>query len=172
MKWMLGIISLLAGLLLLIVVIGALLPKKHVATRESRYHQPPDVIWKAITDIDAMPSWRASLKSVKHLPDVNGLPAWIETLDNGVIPLETTASEPPAKLVVRIADPKLPFGGTWTYEIRATPEGSALRITENGEVYNPVFRFVSRFFLGYTATIDGYLNSLARKFGEPPQLGD
>jgi uncharacterized protein YndB with AHSA1/START domain len=172
MKWILGIVALLAGLLLLIVVIGALLPKKHLATREGRYHQPPDAIWKAITDIDSMPSWRAGLKSVKRLPDVNGLPAWVETMDSGVIPLETTAAEPPAKLVVRIADPKLPFGGTWTYEIRATPEGSALRITENGEVYNPVFRFVSRFFLGYTATIDGYLNSLAKKFGEPPWIGD
>jgi uncharacterized protein YndB with AHSA1/START domain len=172
MKWILGIVALLAGLLLLIVVIGALLPKKHLATREGRYHQPPDAIWKAITDIDGMPSWRAGLKSVRRLPDVNGLPAWVETMDSGVIPLETTAAEPPAKLVVRIADPKLPFGGTWTYEIRATPEGSALRITENGEVYNPVFRFVSRFFLGYTATIDGYLNSLAKKFGEPPWIGD
>ena len=172
MKWFLGIVALLASLLLLIVVIGALLPKKHTATREGRYHEPPDAVWKAITDIDGMPSWRAGLKSVKRLPDANGLPAWAETLDNGVIPLETTASEPPSKLVVRIADPKLPFGGTWTYEIRATPEGSALRITENGEVYNPVFRFVSRFFLGYNATIDGYLSLLAKKFGEPPRIGD
>jgi uncharacterized protein YndB with AHSA1/START domain len=172
MKWFLGIVVLLAGVLLLIVLIGALLPKEHVATREGRYHQPPDAIWKAITDIDAMPSWRVGLKSVKRLPDVNGLPAWVETLNNGVIPLEATASEPPGKLVVRIADPKLPFGGTWTYEIHATPEGSTLRITENGEVYNTVFRFVLRFFLGYTATIDGYLTSLAKKFGEPPRIGD
>lgn len=172
MKWFLGIIAVLAGMLILVIVIGALLPKHHVASREGRYRQPPDVIWKTITDVDAMPAWRAGLKNVKRLSDRNGLPAWVETLNSGVIPLETTASEPRSKLVVRIADPKLPFGGTWTYQIRATPEGSALRITENGEVYNPVFRFVSRFLLGYTATIDGYLNSLAKKFGEPPQIGD
>lgn len=172
MKWFLGVIAVLAGLLMLAIVIGALLPKKHVATREGHYHQPPDAVWKAITDIDAMPGWRAGLKSVKRLPHHNGLPAWVETTSGGVIPLEATESQPPVRFVVRIADPKLPFGGTWTYQIRATPEGSALRITENGEVYNPVFRFVSRFFLGYTATINGYLNSLAKKFGEPPQLGD
>jgi hypothetical protein len=172
MKWFLGIVALLAGVLILVVVIGALLPKKHVGTREGRYRQPPEVVWKAITDIDAMPAWRAGLKSVKRLPDRNGLPAWVETLNSGIIPLEATASEPRTKLVVRIADPKLPFGGTWTYEIRATPDGSALRITEDGEIYNPIFRFVSRFFLGYTATIDTYLNSLAKKFGEPPQIGE
>jgi hypothetical protein len=172
MKWFLGIVALFAGLLILVVVIGALLPKEHVASREGRYHQSPDVIWKTITDIAAMPNWRAGLKSVKHLPDRNGLPVWVETMKSGTIPLETTASEPPVRLVVRIADPKLPFGGTWTYEIRATPEGSALRITENGKVYNPVFRFVSRFVLGYNSTIKGYLSSLSKKFGEPPQIGD
>jgi len=172
MKWFLGIVTVLAGLLIVVVVIGALLPKKHVATREARYHQPPDAIWKTITDIDAMPAWRAGLKSVQRLPDRNGLPAWVETMDSGVIPMETTVWEAPTKLVVRIADPKLPFGGTWTYEIRPTPEGSALRITENGEVYNPIFRFVSRFILAYNSTIDGYLTSLSKKFGEPPQIGN
>jgi hypothetical protein len=81
-------------------------------------------------------------------------------------------SQPPAKLVVRIADPKLPFGGTWTYEITPIAAGSSLRIREDGEVYNPIFRFVSRFVLGQSATIDAYLKSLAKKFGEPPQVGN
>jgi hypothetical protein len=170
MRIILWIFIVLAGLLMAALLIGWLLPEKHVATREGRYRQSPEAIWKAITDIDAMPSWRAGLKSVKRLPDHNGMSAWVETLDSGTIPLETTLSEPLQKLVVRIADPKLPFGGTWTYEVRAIPEGSALRITENGEVYNPFFRFVSRFILGYKNTIDGYLKSLARKFGEPPQI--
>jgi hypothetical protein len=74
-------------------------------------------------------------------------------------------------LVVRIADPKLPFGGTWTYEIAPIPKGSSLRIREDGEVYNPLFRFLSRFVFGHSATIDAYLKSLAKKFGEPPQAG-
>ena len=172
MKWILGFFTVLAALLILVVVIGWLLPKEHVATREGRYRQSPEAVWKAITDIDAMPGWRAGLKSVKWLPDRNGLQAWVEMTDSGTIPLETTLSQPPGKLIVHIADQKLPFGGTWTYEIHATPEGSALRITENGEVYNPIFRFVSRFILGYTGMIDAYLKSLAKKFGEPPQIGE
>lgn len=170
MKWILWIFTVLAGILILITVIGYLLPKEHTVTREARFHQPPEAVWKAITDIDAMPSWRQGLKSVKRLPDKNGLPAWIETLDSGIIPLETQTSLPPLRLVVRIADPKLPFGGTWTYEISPAPEGSSLRIREDGEVYNPIFRFVSRFVLGYTATIDAYLKSLGRKFGEQTKV--
>jgi hypothetical protein len=170
MKWILWIFTVLAGILILITVIGYLLPKEHTVTREARFHQSPEAVWKAITDIDAMPSWRQGLKSVKRLPEKNGLPAWIETLDSGTIPLETETSLPPLRLVVRIADPKLPFGGTWTYEITPAPEGSSLRIREDGEVYNPIFRFVSRFVVGYSGTIDSYLKSLGRKFGEQTKV--
>jgi hypothetical protein len=169
MKWVLIIFTVLAGILILMALVGWLLPKAHTVTREARFQQPPEAIWKAITDIDAMPAWRQGLKTVEHLPDQNGLPAWVETLDSGTIPLATVVSQPPAMLVVRIADPKLPFGGTWTYEIAPIPEGSSLRIREDGEVYNPLFRFLSRFVFGHSATIDAYLKSLAKKFGEPLQ---
>jgi Polyketide cyclase / dehydrase and lipid transport len=169
MKWILWIFVSLAGLLILIVVIGWLLPKEHTVTRDARFHEPPEAVWEAITDIDAMPSWRQGLKSVKRLPDQNGLPAWVEKTDSGETPLATVVSKPPAKLVVRIADPKLPFGGTWTYEITALPSGTNLRIREDGEIYNPVFRFLARFVFGYSGTMDRYLKSLAKKFGEQPQ---
>jgi hypothetical protein len=172
MKWILWIFVALAGTLILITLIGYLLPKEHTVTREARFHQPPEVIWKTITDIDAMPAWRQGLKSVKHLPDQNGLPAWIETLDSGIIPLETVASQPPLKLVVRIADPNLPFGGTWTYEITPLPSGSNLRIREDGEIYNPVFRFLARFLFGYSGTIEAYQKSMAKKFGEQSHVGN
>jgi len=170
MKWVLWIFVALAGFLILITLIGWLLPKDHVATRQGRYRQPPEAIWKAITNVDEMPSWREGLKSVKHLPDKNGLPAHLEVTNMGEIPMETVEMTPPRKLVGRIADPKLPFGGTWTFEIAPTAEGSTLRITENGFVTNPVFRLLSRFVFGYTGTIESYLNSLAKKFGEPPRL--
>jgi len=172
MKWFLWIFVVIAGILVIMVLIGWLLPKAHTVTREARFHQPPDAIWKAITDIDAMPSWRQGLKSLKRLPDKNGMASWMETSDSGTIPFETVVSQPPSKLVVRIADPKLPFGGTWTYEITPVPEGSSLRIREDGEVYNPVFRFLARFVFGYSGTINTYLKSLAKKFGEQLQAGD
>jgi polyketide cyclase/dehydrase/lipid transport protein len=170
MKWILWVFTGLAGILILITVIGYLLRKEHAVTREARFHQSPEVIWKTITDIDAMPSWRQGLKSVKRLPDKNRLPAWVETLDSGTIPLETLTALPPLKLVVRIADPKLPFGGTWTYEITPAPEGCSLRIREDGEVYNLIFRFLSRFVFGYSATIDTYLKSLGMKFDEQTKV--
>ncbi len=67
------------------------------------------------------------------------------------------------KLVTRIADKDLPFGGTWTYEIAPDNRGTTLTITEHSEVYNPVFRFISRFVIGHTEQIDKYFDSLATR---------
>jgi hypothetical protein len=161
----------LTGVLILVTLIGCLLPKDHVATRIGRYHQSSEAIWRAITDVDAMPSWREGVKSVERLPDRNGLPAHVEVTSSGKIPLETMEMTPPQKLVSRIADPKLPFGGTWTFEIAPAAEGATLRITERGYVTNPFFRFMSRFLFGQTSTLESYLKSLAKKFGEQPQIG-
>lgn len=172
MKSILWVFITLAGVFLLITVIGWLLPKAHSVSREAQFNQPPEVIWKAITDVEAMPTWRQGLKSVKHLPDKNGLPSWVETSASGTIPFETVVSQPPSKLVVRIADPGLPFGGTWSYQITPVASGSSLRIREDGEVYNPVFRFLSRFVFGYSSTMDAYLRSLGRKFAEQPRAGN
>ena len=71
-----------------------------------------------------------------------------------------------------IADKKLPYGGTWTYELSSDGTGSSVRITENGEIYNVIFRFVARFFMGYTSSIDTYLADLGRKFGETVTIED
>ena len=85
--------------------------------------------------------------------------------DGRAITYERVESVPPRRMVTRI-DPGLPFGGTWTYHLVPEAEGTALTITEDGEVYNPVFRFVSRFVMGHTATIDTYLKYLKIKLGE------
>ena len=66
--------------------------------------------------------------------------------------------------MTRIDSKSLPFGGTWTYEVQPEADGrSRLQITEDGEIYNPVFRFVSRFVIGQTRTINSYLEALRRQ---------
>ena len=45
-------------------------------------------------------------------------------------------------------------------------KGSVVRVTEDGEIYNVIFRFVARYFFGYTASIEGLLRDLGHRFGE------
>lgn len=170
MKWILIVIVVIVALVAVAFLIGSMLPKGHTATRTLRVNQSPAAVWAVITDAQAMPSWRLNVVKVERLADQNGHPVWRETYKNGdSLPLEMVESVPPTRLVGRIADPKLPFGGTWTYEITPVEGGCTLTITERGEVYNPIFRLVSS-FMNRAATIEEYLTYLARKFGEEPQL--
>lgn len=166
MKWVLLAVGVLAGLVAVMWVVGSMLPKEHVATRMARYSQPPEKIWEALTNIEEMPKWRTELKSIQRLPDMDGKPAWVETSSHGEMPIVVVEWNPPRRMVGKINDPKLPFGGTWTYEITPVEGGATLRITENGEVYPAIFRFMSRYIFGYTATIETYLKNLGTKFGE------
>jgi hypothetical protein len=79
-------------------------------------------------------------------------------------------ARPPERIVTRIADPSQPFGGTWTFEIARVPSGSTLTITERGEVYNPIFRFMARFVFGHSRTIDRYLADLDEHFNARQRL--
>ena len=176
MKRILRILGVIVAIVLLVVVIGALLPRQHTVSRQAVYHQPPEQIWQAITDYQKFPEWRKTVLRVEPFPSANGYPAWTEFSAHDMkIPLQVTESVPPHRLVTRIADPKLPWGGTWTTEIEPAGSGTgftAVRITENGEVGNPVFRFMARFVFGYTATIDAYLIALGQKFGEQTIIHD
>ncbi|TMI94734.1 MAG: SRPBCC family protein [Bacillati bacterium ANGP1] len=167
MKWIVIVVAVLLGVPTLVASVGSLLPKAHSASRRATFRQSPETLWRLLTDYAAMPSWRADLRAVARSPDRDGHEVWLETDKRGQrLPLETIAAVPPRRLVRRIADPKLPFGGTWTWEIAAAPGGSTLTITEDGEIYNPIFRFVARFLLGYTGTIESHLKALAAKLGE------
>ena len=166
MKWVIIAIAVLVGLVALVTVIGMLLPKQHVAKRSAKFNQSAQVIWEAISNFGDLPSWRPEVQSVDKQPDRNGHAVWMEVSKMGNMPYEVAVFEPPMKMVTVIADTTLPFGGKWTYEIQEVAGGTQLTITEDGEIYNPIFRFMARFIFGYHATMEAYLKNLGKKFGE------
>jgi uncharacterized protein YndB with AHSA1/START domain len=163
MRWILIGVLVLALVAAVAAFIGSRLAQSHRASIAKTLPVPPGVVWSTITDLDAFPSWRESLKHVERLSDRNGYPAWIEEGRSGKIMLAVERMEAPQILVTRIADPALPFGGTWTYEITPDGPGSRLTITENGEIYNPLFRFMARFVFGYHGSIRSYMSSLEKR---------
>jgi uncharacterized protein YndB with AHSA1/START domain len=150
------------------VLIGSRLPRSHRVSGERLLATPPDVLWHTLTDIEAFPTWRTDVKRVQRLPDRDGKTAWIEEGKSGKMTLIFERLDAPHVLVSRIADPNLPFGGTWTCEIAPMSNGSRLTITEAGEIYNPLFRFVARCVFGYDGSIQAYLSALEKKFGRQP----
>jgi uncharacterized protein YndB with AHSA1/START domain len=171
MKYALIVLAGLVALVLIVVAVGAMLPVKHRASRQVKLHQPPEKVFAVINDPASFPSWRGKAKGSKEmkveiLPDQGGHRMFRENGSDGTILYEVMSVEPNRRLVTRIADPSLPFGGSWTYEVQPDGDSTTLRITEDGEVYNPLFRFVSRFILGHHATIDQYLRDVGKRFGE------
>ncbi len=164
MKWLFLVLGLVILVVAVVIAIGAMLPKQHSASRTARLKAPPEEVWRVITDVNSFPSWR-DVKRVEILPPRNGHRVWREIdRHNQTITLEAEEEIPPRRLVTRIADRNLPFGGTWTWDVASVGEGSDLTITENGEIYNPIFRFVARYILGYHATIDATLKALASRW--------
>jgi uncharacterized protein YndB with AHSA1/START domain len=149
------------------LVVGWLLPEQHRATRDATLLASPEAVWSLITDVEAFPSWRPDVKSVVKLPDRMGRTTWVEEGSGGRVTFTVDDSEPPQKLVVRIADRTLPFGGTWTYEIAPAAGGTSLTITEDGAIYNPLFRVMARFIFGYESTMAAYLAAAQKRLARP-----
>jgi len=163
-KWLLYILLALGGLVALVAIIGFTLPKGHRASKTVVYNAPRDVVFAALSDVGRYADWRSDVKKIEMLPDDNGRRMFREHGGNGVITFRIEESTVPSRMLIRIADRSLPFGGTWTHELKATASGGTeLTTTEDGEVYNPIFRFMSRYFFSPTATIEAYQAALGKK---------
>jgi hypothetical protein len=165
MKWILIIGLVLVAIVAVVLVIGYMLPQSHVATRRATIQSSCESVFAAITDVEQFSTWRKDVNKAERLPDRDGRAVWVEEGSSGRMTLAVEHLDRPTLLVTRIADPDLPFGGTWTYNLQPGPESCDVTITEKGEIYNPLFRFMARFVFGYEATMASYLEALGSKFG-------
>ena len=133
MKIVLIVLAAIVILIAVIAAIGATLPKQHTATRSAVVRRSPADVYKKIRELVSTPEY------------------------------EIVLDEPAKRLISRIADKSLPYSGSWTYDLEPVPEGTRVTITENGEVPNPIFRFLSKYVFGHTKTMETYLTDLQQK---------
>ena len=166
MKITLIVLAVLVAVVAIVAIIGAMLPRDHVASVTATIPAPRDKVWQALTDVAAFPTWRSEVQKVDVL-STSPL-TWRETAKTGSMTLAAETFEPPQRLVGRIQDQGMPFGGTWEYVLAPDPSDSArtrVTITERGWVSNPIFRFVSKYVMGHYSTLEAYTRALGRKFG-------
>ncbi|MFQ5529542.1 MAG: SRPBCC family protein [Gemmatimonadota bacterium] len=144
---------------------GMLLPVAHVASVRAEYAADTEEVFALIADYRSQPDWRPSVDRIEVLAPRNGEAAWQEIGPTGSLPMELTESDPPRRMVTTILSDGMPFGGRWIYEVEPAPGGATLTITEEGEIYNPAFRFISRFIIGHHRTATTYLRDLGRVLG-------
>ena len=153
-----------------VVGTGVALPEAHVARVRARIDQSPLEVFGAIRDVVGAKEWRTGMKRVEVLSREGEPLRWKEYGANGAITFRREEVVPPTRLVYRIDDPTLPFGGRWIYELRPEGKGTLLEITEEGTVRNPVFRFMSRFVFGHYRTLEQYVRDLGRHFEESVEV--
>jgi len=170
MKILLMLVAAVVLLVVAVVVIGLFLPKRHVVSRSASYQAAPESLFSLITGPQ---NWRPDVLRSETVRDEDGRELMHETTRDGeTISYELPDRVPPTSLKRRIATQNLPYSGTWTYSLEPRGGTTIVRITEEGEVHNPVFRFMSRFVLGHTSTLDAYLRALGKATGQEIGIKD
>ncbi len=163
------VVAVVGGLLLLVgimALIGSRLPITHVASRSIFLHKSPQEVYAVVRDFAAAPKWRSDLKQVDVEASPGGPVRFREVGTNDTINYELIEDVPGQRMATKILDTDLGYAGKWTYQFVPENGGTRVTIREDGEVSNVLFRFISRYIFGHTATIDSYLSSLAKHFGE------
>ena len=161
-----AIVVILALVVAVVALIGSRLPVAHTASRSIVVHQSPQQVYEVIRDFASAPTWRSDLKSVEVQNQPNGKIHFREHGSQGTVNYELVEDSPAQRIVTRILDTDLGYSGKWTYVFTPEANGTRVTITEDGEVSNVIFRFMSRYVFGHTATMDAYLTSLGKRFGE------
>ncbi len=160
MKIVLIVAGIFVTIIAVVYVIGLMLPVQHTASLEADIAASTDEVWNRITMIEKYPEWRKEIKKVEYVSPTR----WIEYDKHNNTPYSIAESIPLQKWVIVIDSKKLPYGGRWTYTINETADQTHISITEDGEVYNPIFRFISRYIMGHDATMKEYLAKLQASF--------
>ena len=166
MKIVLAVIAGIIALIAAVAVIGAMMPRTHRATSRITLTTPPEQVWPALRNLDALlGSWK-DLQSAGRRADQNGKEVWQQKAGGFEMKLIIEEATPMSRLVTRIDAPEdAAFGGTWTYVLTPAGSGTTVTITEDGYVSNPIFRVMMK-VMGTHTTLDGFLTGLAAKFGE------
>lgn len=166
MKWLIRLLLLFVVSVAVIYGVGWLLPVEHLASRTAALNAPQQQVYDTIADVANYSQWWSEIERVEMLPSAEGRVRFRQHTGAAPIAMQVEETAPPSRFVTRIADPEQPFGGTWTFEIAAqAPDKTLVTITERGEVYDPLFRFMSKFVFGHTSTMDSCLAALTGKFG-------
>lgn len=136
MGYVITLIVCLLGAISAMTIVGFALPQNHTASVYAFLRAEPEEIFAAAVDLQNQSEIKTRVLKI--------VPARL---------LETEIVEGPGAA----------FGGTWTLIIEPTDDGGKLTITERGRVYNPLFRFLSRFTFGHDATAKQFIAALQKR---------
>ena len=167
MRW-LSLVSLSVVVLVCLIaaiawIRGNSLPVHHSTTVAAEIAASPEKVWQLITTISAQPTWRTGLLSIEPLPLESGKEHWREHLaHNQTMDFVVDETVPGSRRVVRLDLPNGSYTGSWIYDLTpgAAPGTTHVTITEDGDIYPPIYRTLMHDVIGMRSNLDRYLSDL------------
>lgn len=140
--------------------VGSQLPVEHRASGTRTVPADIDLVWDRVEDVQGWPEWQEL--EVQPLGEDSA-----RVRQDGETLLYRLERPAPRTLVTRIVGEDLPFGGAWTWSAAPAGDGTTeVTIVEDGEVYDPIYRFFSRYVFGHEASIRRALDALEASFAD------
>ena len=149
-----GGVGLIAAAIGGLAIYGSTQPRDHEVSATVQLERPPSEVFAIVEDVASHPCWRTGLSKVEIVSESPR--RFVEHVDGETVTYEVDERIAGRKLVVRIADDDLPYGGTWTYELAPVDGGTALTITERGFVDGIVLRGIAALVMDPLASIAQY----------------
>jgi len=161
----------IVALVILPVIVGFLLPVRYEGRTVVEYDRGVQQVWDALQDVTAHPMTGAMMKSVEHLPAIEGRPAWREDMGHGeVITVTTTAYEPPHRIVREMSSAAVNMTSRWEYQLGPVGQGCGVTLSgvtdiEKGTWHTPLFRLMTVAGGGVKKGLDTQLDLVASTLG-------
>jgi len=142
---------------------GARLPATHSVSVTGVVPAPPEKVFALITDVKDGANWRPEVKYVNMLVPENGRDHWVEHLAyHQFMTFLAVNTQAPTLRQVKLDDPYAKYGGTWTYQLSPGPTANSttLKITEDGYINPPLYRFMMAHVMGPTKNLDAYMKDV------------
>src|ERR1041385_1263241 len=154
MKIVLIFFVVLIALMVIMMLLGRMLPVKHTASQSKLFISSCNEVWNVVTDVTHWKSWLSDLKDLSITNDSTFVADGVEyAISNSV---------PGVSFTTTIITKDLPYGGMWHYVFEKEGEGCRLTVTEIGEVYNPMFRFMSKYIFGHDGSLRKFMEVLSK----------
>jgi hypothetical protein len=155
MRIVIIILIVIVTLVIIMILIGRMLPVKHTVSQSHIFRSSTDDVWKVVSNINEWKAWRSDLKNLEITS------ATTFKADN--VDYSISNSVPGVSFTTIIVTKDLPYGGSWNYVFEKEGSGCKLTVTENGEVFNPLFRFLSKYVFGHEGSMKSFMQSLTTR---------
>lgn len=154
---MIELILIIVGVVVALLLIGLLMPRRASRRKETRIGVPRPRVWAALVDIRGHPRWHPDIDEVEGI----GEGRWrLRRTDGAEHVMEIREEHAPERVRWRFEETHGAYRGTWRLTLIEDGEGTLIRGVHRDEVRNPLMRVVAMLRGGRHSGLTEFLEEL------------